>query len=253
MGAKKINILLVGYGKMGKIIYDNADFINGKVVTIYDPAYPDYRKPIEEIDVSNIDVAIEFTHPRHGFYNVQKLLYKKIPVVTGTTGWFKRISEIAKQFNPENYTLVYGANFSVGMNLLYRIVEESAKLVNSIDLYDVFGLESHHREKVDSPSGTAKVLAEIIQKNIPAKNKAVFELNNRPLEEGEFSFTSIRAGNIIGYHEIGFDSDFDEIKLMHNAKNRKGFAIGALLAAKYAVQNKGYHDFKDIFKQVISD
>ncbi|MCL2062881.1 MAG: 4-hydroxy-tetrahydrodipicolinate reductase [Candidatus Cloacimonetes bacterium] len=242
-----INLFLVGFGKMGKIISENAHYITGDIVAIYDPNIPEYCS-LDRIDFDNIDVAIEFTHPESGYDNVKMLLDLNIPVVTGTTGWFHRVKELERLYNPEKHSLIYGANFSIGMNLMYKIVEESAKLINNTNLYDVYGFESHHRGKIDSPSGTAKVLADIILENNSSKDKAIYDLNNKTLKANEFSFSSIRAGNIVGYHEIGFDSDFDEIKLVHNAKNRRGFALGALMAAKYAKENKGFLNFKDIFR-----
>ena len=243
---KKIKLLIVGFGKMGKIVAENADFINAEVVAICDPNIPEYNIPFSELDFNNIDVAIEFTQPECGFDNIRELLKYKIPVVTGTTGWFHRIDELKNLYNPKEYTLIYGANFSVGMNLFYEILNNASKLIDQTNLYDFFGYEAHHRFKADSPSGTAKVLSDILLKNSSQKENVIYDLNNKPLLPNEFSFSSIRAGNIVGYHEIGFDSDFDEIKIIHNAKNRKGFALGALMAAKYALENKGFKDFKDV-------
>jgi len=251
---KKINLLLVGYGKMGKIIHEHADYINGEVVAIYDPGNKEHDVPLEEMDLKKVDVAIEFTDPKFGYYNVQKLLHRKIPVVTGTTGWFTRVMELQKQFVPKDHTLIYSANFSLGMNIFYDILDEATKLMSQSNLYDVYGLEAHHRGKADSPSGTAKILSNIVIKNIEKKKKAIFNLNNTEiLNHDEFLFSTIRAGNIAGYHEIGFDSDFDEIKLIHNAKSRRGFAYGALLAAKYAHKVKGFYNFNDIFRKIISE
>jgi 4-hydroxy-tetrahydrodipicolinate reductase len=238
-----INILLVGYGKMGKEIADNASFINGNVNAIYDPFVTDFA---EKPDFNDIDVAIEFTHPDSGFDNVSWLLSHGIPVVTGTTGWFHRLDELKEMYSPMTHTLVYGANFSVGMNLLYMILTNATKMINNVGLYDVYGYEAHHKHKADAPSGTAKVLAEIILQNMSCKDKVVYDITDKKLDENEFNFSSIRAGSIFGYHEIGFDSDFDEIKLIHNAKSRKGFAVGALLAAQFAVKEKGYFNFKEI-------
>jgi 4-hydroxy-tetrahydrodipicolinate reductase len=247
-----INVLLVGFGKMGKIIKEHLDYIGAQAVLIHDPHYEEYNTPLSKLDLSNIQVAIEFTHPDEAYQNVKTLLSKKIPVVAGTTGWFHRIDELKHKFSPEEHTLIYGANFSIGMNLLYELVEDSVKLIDQTKLYDVYGIEAHHRRKADTPSGTAKILSEIILENTHNKDHVVFNLDNKPLVDNAFSFSSIRAGNIVGYHEIGFDSEFDEIKIVHNAKNRGGFAMGAILAAKYAVENKGYHNFKEIFRELIA-
>ena len=249
----KIKILLVGYGKMGRMVEENVSSINGEIVKIYDPKIPEFNINLQEIDFSEISVAIEFSHPDSGFENVKNLLRSNIPVVSGTTGWFHRIDELKKEFNANTHTLIYGANFSIGMNLFYQIVELSSRLINQVNLYDVYGLESHHRKKADSPSGTARVLSEIIMNNIDSKDNAIYDLNNKAIDNNDFTFTSVRAGSIVGYHELGFDAEFDEIKLIHNAKNRKGFALGALYAARYAINNKGFLNFKEIFQQVISN
>jgi len=245
-----MKVLLVGYGKMGQMIDSYLSVINGKVEAIIDKNNPLYPLNISDIEPNNIDVAIEFTHPDSGFQNVHELLSKKIPVVTGTTGWFDKIEELKKEFDPKQHTLIYGANFSVGMNLFFEIVKKATQQINATNLYDVYGLEAHHRHKADAPSGTAKVLANIVLDNFVNKNSVVYDIKDKKINDDELCFTSIRAGEIVGYHEIGFDSDFDEIKLSHNAKNRKGFAIGAILAAKFAIVNKGFHDFKDIFHLV---
>ena len=246
-----IKVLLVGYGKMGKIIKDNLGYIYGQAVKIIDNNIPEYNTPLVDLNSQEIDVAIEFTHPSSGYQNVRELLKRKIPVVTGTTGWFHKIDDLKQEFNPEEHTLIYGANFSIGMNLFFEIVKNTTNLINQTSFYDVYGLENHHRKKADAPSGTAKELADIIIKNLDGKEKAVYNLNNQALEADQLCFSSIRSGNTIGYHEIGFDSLFDEIKLIHNAKNRNGFAMGAILAAKYALNHKGFFNIKDIFKEVL--
>jgi len=247
-----INVLLVGYGKMGKLIKEHVDQIEGQVVDIYDLSNPVYAMPLAKRNLNGIDVAIEFTHPQSAFENVKELLSRKIPVVSGTTGWWERLEEIKSLFHPREHTLIYGANFSVGMNLFYKIIEYSSQLIGNQQLYDLSGLEAHHRQKFDAPSGTARVLCETIQKNFIGKTEAVFDLHHQPLQDHEFCFTSIRSGNIVGLHEIRFDSEFDEIKLTHNAKNRLGYALGAIYAAKYALCHSGYYNFQDIFSDVMS-
>jgi len=226
-----LNILLVGYGKMGHMIHEN-EIIAGTVTQIYDPHIPQHQTPLQNRDLSKINVAIEFTHPDSVFGNLDFLLSHNIPTVTGTTGWLHRLDELKQKYPPENHTLIYGSNFSIGMNIFFSIVETATKLLSQHQ-YDIYGLEAHHRQKADAPSGTAKTLTDIINKNT--------SLQKTPL-----LFSSIRAGSIVGLHEIGFDSEYDEIKLIHNAKNRLGFAQGALVAASIAVQQTGYFDFRDI-------
>ncbi|MCL1826988.1 MAG: 4-hydroxy-tetrahydrodipicolinate reductase [Candidatus Cloacimonetes bacterium] len=246
-----ISVALVGFGKMGQMIKENLSFIGAQVGVIIDKNIPEYPKSFADIALLEVQVAIEFTHPEAAFENVRELLRRKIPVVTGTTGWFDRIDELKAEFSEADHSLIYGANYSVGMNLLYDILRHSADAISKTDLYDVYGYEAHHRHKADAPSGTAKVLAETILDSFDTKTSVVYDIANHSLKKDEFCFSSIRAGEIVGKHLVGFDSDFDEITLSHNAKNRKGFAMGAILAAQYAISHKGFHDFKDIFSKVL--
>jgi len=240
-----LNILLVGYGKMGQMIHQN-ESIAGKVTQIYDPHIPEHQIPLSERDLSEINVAIEFTHPDSAFENLSFLLSKNIPTVTGTTGWLHRLPELAQKYSPENHSLIYGSNFSIGMNIFFSIVETATKLLSQHQ-YDIYGLEAHHRQKVDAPSGTAKTLTDII---LSASVGTAFmpseHSKNTTLQKTPILFSSIRAGSIVGLHEIGFDSEYDEIKLIHNAKNRLGFAQGALVAATFAVHQTGLIDFREI-------
>jgi len=222
-----MTILLVGYGKMGKMIHDLTDAVGG----IYDPNIAEYNTPLESRDLSDVDVAIEFTHPTSAYENIRQLLGKRIPVVCGTTGWFGHLEALKAEFPPEAHTLIYGTNFSVSMNIFFRIAELSAKMLASQG-YDPFGVEMHHKHKVDAPSGTAKTIAEYVKASFTGCDN--------------FQFSSVRAGEIVGYHELGFTSDCDDIRLIHNAKSRLGFAKGALYAANIATKIKGYHSFYDI-------
>jgi 4-hydroxy-tetrahydrodipicolinate reductase len=227
-----MRLLIVGFGKMGQMIHENAHIIAASDIRIIDPNIPAYNTDINVLSEGSYDVAIEFTHPECGYENVRKLLKKNIPVVTGTTGWFHKIDQLRSEFDPDSHTLIWGANFSVGMNLFYQIVKSASELILNTKLYEPYGLEKHHAKKVDAPSGTAKVISEIVADCHP--------------EHTHIEFSAVRAGTITGYHELGFDSDFDEITLSHNAKSRKGFAIGALLAARYANTVNGFYDIRDI-------
>jgi 4-hydroxy-tetrahydrodipicolinate reductase len=232
-----MKLLIVGYGKMGQMIHENAHIIGATDIDIIDPSIPAYHTDIDDLKECNYDVAIEFTHPGVVYENVRKLLSKKIPVVTGTTGWFHRIDELRSEFDPDRSTLIWGANFSVGMNIFYQVAKSASELILHTKLYEPYGLEKHHAKKVDAPSGTAKVISEIVEDSHP--------------EHRNIEFSAVRAGAITGYHELGFDSDFDEIILSHNAKSRKGFAIGALLTARYATTVNGFYDIRDVFNKVI--
>ncbi|MCK9329924.1 MAG: 4-hydroxy-tetrahydrodipicolinate reductase [Candidatus Cloacimonetes bacterium] len=248
---RKIKILLIGYGNMGHIIENEAISINCDIIDIIEPKDNKYNKTLDNSKINECDAIIEFTHPIYAFNIIDNALKYNKPVISGTTGWFHKIEELKKKHNFTTSTLIYGSNYSIGMNLFYQIINYSSKLIGDTNLYDIYGIEAHHKKKADSPSGTAKILSEIILNTFQGKEKVRYDLNNQALETNEFSFTSIRAGEISGKHQIGFDSIFDEIEIKHSAKSRRGFAIGALMAARYACKIKGIHNFKDIFSEVM--
>jgi len=222
-----MTILLVGYGKMGKMLHSLTD----SVTAIYDPNIAEYNTPLDARDLTSIDVAIEFTHPTSAYENIRHLLRNQIPVVCGTTGWFQHLEALKAEFPPDTHTLIYGTNFSISMNIFFRIAEIASQMLASQG-YDPFGIEMHHKHKADAPSGTAKTLAQYIRANFAGCS--------------DFEFESVRAGEIVGYHELDFTSDYDEVRLIHNVRSRLGFAKGALYAASIATKIKGYHNFYDI-------
>ena len=137
------------------------------------------------------------------------------------------------------------------MNIFFKIVDYATKLTSKIQDYDIYGLEKHHMQKVDSPSGTAKILTDIVLKNSSIKDTAQFDKIDRKIKENEFHFASIRAGHIFGEHTIGLDSSADQITLSHQLKNRSGLAMGAILAAKWIAHKKGFYNFSEIFEDII--
>jgi 4-hydroxy-tetrahydrodipicolinate reductase len=147
--------------------------------------------------------------------------------------------------------MVYADNFSLGMNLFYRLIDYAGKIMDKVKEYEAFGFEMHHRFKADSPSGTARVISDIMLNNLSRKSSVQFERLNRPIRQDEFHFVSLRGGNIPGVHCIGFDSDADTIELKHTARNRNGFAVGALLAANMINGKTGLYSFRDIFDQLV--
>lgn len=243
-----MNIALVGYGQMGKLLDELAPDFDLNVVAKVDPQL---KTDLASPKLSKAEVCIEFTNPESAFSNIKKLATNRKNIVVGTTGWIGKIAEVKKLVEKFEIGLVYGANFSVGMNLFFQIVKSSAKLIAQTD-YDPFGWEMHHKKKQDSPSGTAKVLSQIILENFPAKKVAQYEKLDRKIKTNEFHFASLRAGNIPGTHTIGFDSEADTIELRHTARNRKSFALGALMAVKWIASRKGLYKFSDIFPQILS-
>lgn len=243
-----IKLAIVGYGQMGKLIEQLAPEYNFEVVSIIDPLL---NNEINEQTLGAADVCLEFTTPFAAFENISKIILLKKNMVTGTTGWFDKLPEIEKLVEKNGTGFIFGSNFSPGMNLFYKIIEETTKLMNQAEDYDVYGLEVHHNKKKDSPSGTAKILSEIVLKNTDKKEKVQYDKLDRKIETDEFHFASLRAGNVPGTHTIGFDSAADSIELTHTARNRTGLAIGALKAAGWICERKGFYNFADVFQEII--
>ena len=231
-----MNIALIGYGKMGKAIHSLAESQEINVISIIDPQSK--CKEINDESMKGVDVCIDFTTPNACIENIKKVLAFKKHMVIGPTGWERHLPEVKEEVRKHNVGLIYASNFSLGVNLLYQIVESSSQLLSKIAAYDPYLIEAHHKHKKDAPSGTAKELISILLKQYKRK-------------ENELSVGVTRAGSIPGIHEVGFDSDFDTIRINHTARNRNGFALGALLAAKFIQDKKGIYHFKDEFEKII--
>jgi len=243
-----LKIALIGYGQMGKLIEQLAVQNDCDIVAIIDPLL---NNEITAGTIADADVCIEFSTPSTAFSNVKKLIELDKNVVTGTTGWFDKLEEIKTMVEEAGTGFVYGSNFSVGMNLFFSIIESTAKLMNKAEDYDLHGLEIHHKKKKDSPSGTAKVLSDIILKNVDRKTKYNFDRLERKIEKDELHFASIRSGDVPGMHSISFDSEADTIELKHTARNRNGLALGAIKAAKWIHNKKGFYNFTDKLNEII--
>jgi 4-hydroxy-tetrahydrodipicolinate reductase len=252
-----MKIALIGYGKMGKMIEQIAISAGNEIAAIIDPAAEGKNivKSIGEANLDSADIAIEFSQPSQAVNNIIALTQKKIPVVTGTTGWLDRMDEVEKAVKSSGSSLLWASNFSIGVNLFYRIAWYAALLADNFPEYDVGGFEAHHNKKLDSPSGTAKTLAQGVLSRTGRKKKIVWEtLDRKPLDE-ELHFPSLRLGSIPGTHSLFFDSTADTIEITHTARSREGFASGALRAAKWLITERRQGVFtiddmlKDIFKE----
>jgi len=254
-----MNIALIGYGKMGKMIEQIALSKGHKISLVVDPftnALPpgiQTTKTVADADFSLTDAAIEFTQPDTAAANITALARKKIPAVVGTTGWLNRLDEIKKTIEAENTSMLWASNFSIGVNLFYRVAWHASELLNKFSEYDAGGFESHHNKKIDSPSGTAKTLAEGVLLRLDRKKKIVWETMNRKPEEDELHFPSLRLGNIPGTHSLFFDSTADTIEITHTARSREGFAFGAVHAAQWLTAKKrsGVFTIDDMLKELL--
>ncbi len=243
-----MKIALIGYGKMGQEIEQVVRA--GKKHEIVSVSFRTTSDTLDIDRIKNADVAIDFTSPEIVLKNIQQVSGLGINMVVGTTGWYDQLSEVEKLVEKANIGLVFGQNFSIGANIFFDIIKYASNQINRFEGYDVFGVETHHTGKKDSPSGTAKKLGEIILKNYPSKKILQTEKLDRPVKPEELHFASVRGGRNPGRHEIAFDSKADEIRLIHQAWGRKGFAEGAVVAAEFIKDKKGLYDFSEIFNEV---
>ncbi len=244
-----MRIAIIGYGKMGREVEKAAIARGINVASIIDTNTP--KNGFSEINkesMKNADVAIDFTTPKSAIENIRKVASLKKNMVMATTGWQDRIEDARRIIKKEDTGLIYSSNFSIGVNIYFRIIEEAARLFNKVEAYDVFGYELHHNQKIDSPSGTAKSIAEILLKNIDRKKKAVYDKLDRKIEPNELHIASLRAGWIPGTHVTGFDSEADTIEIKHTARNRSGFASGSVMAAEWINGKKGVFTMNDFME-----
>jgi 4-hydroxy-tetrahydrodipicolinate reductase len=234
-----MNILLVGYGKMGKTIEriakERGHSISGRI---------DIDNQ-HEFETAQADVAIEFSRPEAAFENIKRCLDKKIPVVSGTTGWLDRKPEIEKHCLAVNSAFFYASNYSLGVNIFFKVNEFLAKVMSSFPEYEVSMDEVHHTEKKDAPSGTAITLAEGVIKHINRKKNWVNEDSENP---DELSIKSFRIDDIPGTHIVKYSSSIDDIDIKHTAHSREGFAKGAVLVAEWLKDKKGVLNMDDFLK-----
>ncbi len=229
-----MKIALLGYGKMGKLVEEVALREGWEVGPKLDIDNNAGGSGITPASMQGVDVAVDFTQPEAVLTNVEAAARAGVNLVVGTTGWSAGRSLVERLVLESGIGLVYGANFSVGMNLFFGVVANAAKIISKIPQYDPYLAEEHHRAKLDAPSGTALSLVELMKPYFTDPRVA-----------------SIRAGFIPGNHVVGFDSEADTIILEHRARNRQGFAEGAVLAARWIAGRKGFYDFRDVFREIL--
>jgi len=237
-----MKILLLGYGKMGKTIEEIA---NAKGYQIVEKIDVNNKEVFDILNPENIDVAIEFSQPDAAYENIKKCLEKGIKVISGTTGWLNKKIEIDNLCREKNGTFFYASNFSIGVNLFFKLNEFLARLIRNYEQYDVKLTEVHHTEKKDAPSGTAITLAEGILNHIPRLKKWERGIGKNPAAIG---IKSIREGKVPGTHSISYISEIDEIEIKHEAFSRKGFAVGAIMVAEWIKDKSGVLNMDDFLK-----
>ena len=239
-----MNIVLLGYGKMGKVIEKVAQSRGHNIVARIDV---DNRQEFEKLTVSEVDAVIEFSHPSSAFQNVTSCLEKGFPVVCGTTGWLENKPIVDALAIEKGGAFFWSSNYSIGVNLFFELNKTLAKLMSPQKQYSVSTTEIHHTEKKDAPSGTAITLAEGIIQYLGDKTQWVS--NEIPTQE-EVAIWSAREGKVPGTHIIKYISDIDQIEISHVAHGREGFALGAVIAAEWIVGKKGVFDMKELLSIV---
>ena len=243
-----MKIALLGYGKMGQIIDQLATDRGHEIVLKID------ENTVADLTIENLkqaDVAIDFSTPETVFRHIQLCFDAGTPIVVGTTGWYGKLQEVKNSCDAGNKTLLYASNFSIGVNVFFHINKVLAKVMNRYLQYDVQLEEIHHLAKLDSPSGTAMTLAEDIIDELDRKNEWVNELVGHDKEliltQDQLLIESHRIEAVPGTHTVIYSSEVDEIEMKHTAHSRAGFALGAVLAAEWLQNRRGFFSVSDMF------
>ena len=246
-----MNYLMVGYGRMGRAIDEQASARGHQRVGILDG--PSARREGGRLDprqMSGAEVAFEFTRGEVAEENILALLEAGIPTVCGTTGW-QPATRVFEALAAAPVGLVLAPNFSVGVNLFFRIVEGAARRAGALGIYDPYVTESHHRGKQDVPSGTARRLADLLLEADPRLTAVQEGHPEGPLPPGTLQVVGLRAGSDPGTHTVVFDGEQDVIELRHRARGREGFALGAVLAAEWLGRQRGLHTFDAVLDGIL--
>ena len=240
-----MKIALIGYGKMGKMIEQIALERGHEIVSIIDI---DNQQDFDSPEFASADVAIEFTAPQAAYGNFLKAFSKGVKVASGSTGWKKEHQADVERLISEGNTLFWASNFSVGVAIFQAVNKYLARIMNQFPQYDPHMEETHHIHKIDAPSGTAITLAEDLISELDRKQSWVKGQENQPYQPDTLRIDSLRRGEVPGIHTIRYDSEADVITISHDAHSRKGFALGAVLAAEYTKEHEGLLTISDMFK-----
>lgn len=252
-----MRVALTGYGRMGREIEAVLRDRGHEISCIVDPALAEREKTVSaaltpEL-LANCDAAIEFSLADAVPANVAAYLAAGVPAVIGTTGWLDQLEMISGQIRDAGGALVYGSNFSIGANLFFRLASHAAGLVREIEEYDLMIHELHHRGKKDSPSGTALTLAEAVLARVPRKTAVQTARLDRQPAANELHVSSTRGGWVPGTHTLYLDSAADTIEVRHQARNRGGFALGAVRAAEWIVGKRGLFTVEQFIDDLLQE
>ena len=240
-----MKIALIGYGKMGKMIEQIAIDRGHEIVSIIDV---NNQEDFDSPEFASADVAIEFTAPQAAYGNYLKAFKHNVKVVSGSTGWMNdHGDDVRRMCSEEGKTLFWASNFSIGVAIFSAVNRYLAKIMNGFEQYDAHMEETHHIHKIDAPSGTAITLAEEIVENLDRKTSWIKGQENVPYDPKTLRVDSLRRGEVPGIHTVRYDSEADCITITHDAHSRKGFALGAVLAAEYTANHNGLLTISDMF------
>lgn len=236
-----MKVALIGYGRMGHEIEKILVERGHSIVSIIDV---NNTQDFDSESFKSANVAIEFSTPESAISNYRRAFAANVPVVAGTTGWLEHMNEVKEACEKDGKTFFYASNYSLGVNIFFAVNKYLSKLMNPYTDYDVEMEETHHIHKLDAPSGTAITLAEGVIQNVDRKNRWVLEKEEKPTD---IAIHCIREGEVPGNHKVTFRSEYDRITIEHDAKTRKGFAFGAVLAAEFTAGKKGFLGMNDLF------
>ena len=235
-----MNIAIIGYGKMGREIEKICRERGHNIVCTIDV---NEEAKFESDEFKSADVAIEFSSPESALNNYKRAFAANVPIVSGTTGWLDDIKVVRKACEEDGQTFFYASNFSLGVNILFAVNKYLANIMNDFPQYEVHVDETHHIHKLDAPSGTALTIAEGILQSLERKNQ--WKLDEQSNTE-DLRINAFRKGEVPGIHTIKYESEVDSITLSHSAKSRKGFALGAVVAAEFTAHKKGFLGMEDL-------
>jgi 4-hydroxy-tetrahydrodipicolinate reductase len=243
-----VKIALVGYGRMGRVVEEVANSRGHEVVARIDVDQSP-QGGLTADSLAGADVAIEFTAPEAAAANASGLASCGVDAVVGTTGWHDRLEKVRRDVETAGTGLIYSPNFSLGIQLYFRLARLAAQLCERLDEFDPFILEAHHRHKKDHPSGTARRLAEIVLGELSRKSRWELGTGEGPMDPSVLQVTAVRAGEIPGLHTLGLDGPDDRIVLRHEARSRRGFAQGAVTAAEWIRGRRGVFTLEDMMAE----
>ena len=245
-----MNVLIVGYGRMGREVEKHLLARNHSIAGIVDPFVDTAEKKLTAALLEKADMAIEFSLPEKIMDNIRLYAETGVPAVIGTTGWDNERQAAEKLIKNKNATLMWGSNFAIGAHMFFYLAEKAAELLNNIPGYDIWLHETHHNKKKDSPSGTALTAAGKVLGAYSGKTEIMPDKLDRQIESHELHVSSSRGGFVHGTHSVFLDSANDTIEITHRARNRCGLALGAVLSAEWLIGKKGFFQIEDYIKEL---